>query len=51
MGLGIPLLGGFRVYVRSFLRAGCRNGEGHVAPVYAKVVARVVFALKLNGFG
>ena len=49
MGLGVPLFGRFRIYARSFLCAGCGNGEGHVGPVYAKVVARVVFAVKLNG--
>ena len=40
-----------RVYARSFLCAGCGNGEGRVAPVYAKVVTRVVFAVNLDGFG
>ena len=34
----------------SFLCAGCGNGEGHVAPVYAKWSPAVVFAVKLNGF-
>ena len=43
MGMGIWLFGGFRVYARSFLCAGCGNGEGHVAPVYANLLGRVVF--------
>ena len=30
-------------YVREFLCAGAVNGDGHVAPVYAKVVARITF--------
>ena len=34
----------------SFLCAGCGNGEGHVAPVYAKWSPALVFAVKLNGF-
>ena len=34
----------------SFLWAGCGNGEGHVAPVYAKWSPALVFAVKLNGF-
>ena len=38
------------MYVRSFVCAGCGRGEGHVAPINAKVVARVVFATKGNGF-
>ena len=38
------------VYGRSFLCAGCGLGEGHAAPVYAKVVVGVVFAVKQNGF-
>ena len=36
--------------VTSFLCAGCGNGEGHVAPVYAKWSPALVFAVKLNGF-
>ena len=39
-----------RVYGRSFLCTGCGLGEGHVAPVCAKVVARIVFAVKHYGF-
>ena len=38
-------------YARSFLCAGCGLREGHVAPVYAKLVARSVFAVKHNDFG
>ena len=38
------------LYARSLLCAGCGLGEGHVAPVYAKVVARVVVAVKHNCF-
>ena len=35
----------------SFLCAACGLGEGHVAPVYAIVSARVVFGVNLDGFG
>ena len=35
----------------SFLCAGCGNGEGHVAPVYAKRSVAPVFAVKHNDFG
>ena len=51
MGLGVSWIAQIRVYVRSFLCAGCGNGEGHVAPVYAKWLARSVFAVKHNDFG
>jgi hypothetical protein len=33
----------------SFLCAGCGNGEGHVAPVYAKWSVALSFAVKLDG--
>ena len=39
------------VYVRSSLCAGCGLCEGHIAPVYAKLIARAVFAAKQSGFG
>ena len=50
MGLGVSKIAQIR-YARSFLCAGCGLREGHVAPVYAKLVARVVFAVKHYGFG
>ena len=37
--------------VGSFLCAGCGNGEGHVAPVYAKWLLVFVFAVKHYDFG
>ena len=37
--------------VRSFLCAGCRNGEGHVAPVYAKRSVASLLTVKHCGFG
>ena len=51
MGLGVSKLAQIRVYARSFLCAGCGNGEGHVAPVYAKRTVARVFAVKHNDFG
>ena len=33
------------------LCAGCGNGEGHVAPVYAKRSLAQLLTVKLNGFG
>ena len=44
--LGIPLLPIFAPYAREILCAGAVNGDGHVAPVYAKVVRRITFAEK-----
>ena len=35
----------------SFLCAGCGNGEGHVAPVYAKRSLAQLLTVKLSGFG
>ena len=35
-------------YVREILCAGAVNGDGRVAPVYAKVVARITFANKTH---
>ena len=51
MGLGVSNLAQIRVYARSFLCAGCGNGESHVASVYAKWLVRSVFAVKRNDFG
>ena len=34
----------------SFLCAGCGNGEGHVAPVYAKHSFALTLVVKHNGF-
>ena len=50
MGLGVSKTAQIRVYARSFLCAGCRLGEGHVAPVYTKLLARAVFVVKHDGF-
>ena len=44
---GVP----FAVPGDSFLCAGCGNGEGHVAPVYAKPSVAPVYAVKHNDFG
>ena len=41
----------FAVSGDSFLCAGCGNGEGHVAPVYAKWSVAPVYAVKHNDFG
>ena len=43
MNLGIRywLIGYFDHYVREFLCVGAVNGDGHIAPVCAKVVARI----------
>ena len=38
------------LYGRPLLSLCCGLGEGHVAPVYTKVVARVGFGFKTNGF-
>ena len=38
------------LYVRPLLSPCCGLGEGQVAPVYAKVVAHVVFVVKRTGF-
>ena len=49
LGVCVPWGARFGVYARLFLIAGCGLVEGHIAPDYSQVVARVVFNAKLNG--
>ena len=48
--MGESWLARLRVNFRSFLCAGCGLGEGHVAPVYTKWLARSVVAVKHSDF-